>query len=436
MPVQDKQKQTILKAIGDLGRRVTPADVATKTGLPVLVVQQELNKVAFETGGNMQVGDKGDIVYSFHPGFTNSYLAKGVAAAFVVLGAKLAEVGFYLLRISFGIALIASLITIVVLLLLIAVIVSRGLGSGDDDDRGGGFPIFMPTGGFHFSFWDWMILRDLFLWDAMTRRPVQYYDYRRPTIRQRSRSNFLLNCFSFLFGDGDPNEGIDQKRWQVIAQVIKKNGNVVTAEQLAPYTGADPKDENAVLPVLVRFNGQPEVTPKGNIIYVFEAMQSTAADQDVHPPAYLQEFPWKFTNIPEGELLPVFIVAGLNVAGAWTVWNWFHNQPSLAHSRLMTLVIALVVYGTLFVTIPIVRTLLNSLRNKRIEIRNQKRYQHAELVAKPSDKLLNKLAEAQEFRGSRKITEKDVVYTTEKDALDQPDELSEKFTQKEFDASP
>jgi hypothetical protein len=435
MPVQDKEKQVILKAIGDLGRRVTPADVATRTGLPVLVVQQKLNQVAFETGGNMQVGDKGDLVYSFHPGFTNSYLAKGIAAAFVVLGAKLAEICMYLLRISFGIALITSLVIIIVLLLLIAIIMSRGL-SNSDDDRGGGDFNFFPMGGFHFSFWDWMILRDLFLWDAMTRRPMTYYDYRRPTIRQRTRSNFLLNCFSFLFGDGDPNEGIDQKRWQVIAQVIKKNGNVVTAEQLAPYTGADPKDENAVLPVLVRFNGNPEVTPKGNIIYVFESMQSTAADQDVHPPAYLQEFPWKFTNVPEGELLPVFIVAGLNVAGAWTVWNWFHKLPSLAHSPLMTLVIALVVYGTLFVTIPMVRTLFNKVRNSRIDKRNQTRYDHAQLVAKPADKLIDKLAEAQEFRGSRKITEKDVVYTTEKDALDQPDELSEKFTRKEFDASP
>jgi hypothetical protein len=422
----DKTKSTVIKAIGELGRRVTPADVATKTGLPVLVVQQELNKVAMETKGNLQVGKTGDIVYSFAPGFTNQYLATGIAAAFGAVWTNVAAAMFYLLRISFGVALIASLIIIVVLLVVIAAVLSKGLSNSDsDNDSGFSLPDF---GNIHLSFWDWMFLRDMFLWNSMTRGPVRY-DYARPTIRERGRSNFLLNCFSFLFGDGNPNEGLDEKRWQVIAQVIKKHGNVVTAEQLAPYTGANPKDENAVLPVLVRFNGKPEVTNSGHIVYVFESLQTVAAVQNANPPDYLHEFPWRFTNVPEGQLLPVFIVAGLNLAGAWWLFGLVPKLgPEYAHSPLMTLVIALCVYGTLFVALPVVRHIANSIRNSKIEQRNDQRMRLSQALQRPEPTLIAKLEEARNYKvGTRSISDSDVVYTTEKDALDQPDELSDKF---------
>ena len=51
----------------------------------------------------------------------------------------------------------------------------------------------------------------------------------------------------------------------------------MTAEQLAPYTGADPTNEDGALPALVRFNGTPEVTDDGHILYTFPALQVSAA---------------------------------------------------------------------------------------------------------------------------------------------------------------
>lgn len=448
------EKQRVISAIGDLGRRVTPADVATKTGLPVLVVQQELNKVASETGGHLQVGSTGDIVYTFAPGFSGAYLAKGLQAVFITVGSKIFGALYYLLRISFGIALVLSLVIVIVLLVAIAIAMMMRSGN-DRDDRDGGFDlggIFGGGhGGFHFSFWDWMILRDLLWWNSARSYQTVRYDYNRPTIRERDRSSFLLNCFSFLFGDGDPNEGLEEKRWQVIAQVIKRNGNVVTAEQLAPYTGANPKDEDAVLPVLVRFNGRPEVTSKGRIAYVFESLQTTAADQKVNPPAYLQEFPWKFSNVPGGELLPVYIVAGFNLAGAYVVWNFLHlpltvvgeNVSSdglallanaLASGGLGWLANALLAYAIAFVTVPTVRAIINSFRNRGIDARNIQRFRYAQIVQHPDAELADKLVEVAQFRlRDKRMSEKDIVFTTEKDARDQDDDLSDKFKQMEAD---
>lgn len=66
------------------------------------------------------------------------------------------------------------------------------------------------------------------------------------------------------------------------------------AEQLAPYLDApapqDPTayavagssplttvvDESFVLPALTRLNGRPEVTPDGNIVYVFPDLMTSA----------------------------------------------------------------------------------------------------------------------------------------------------------------
>lgn len=436
--MHENPKKLVINAIHDLGRRVTAADVATKTGLPVLVVQQKLNEVASDTSGHMQVGTAGDVVYAFGPGFSNAYIAKGIKAAFLNAASKTFSFLFYLVRISFGIALILSLVTIVVIIIGLTLVMQM---RGSDDERRGGDDLFsgglFPGGaGFHLNFWDWMLLRDLFFWNTYNRYQPVTYNYNAPTVRRRQRSSFLLNCFSFLFGDGDPNEGLQEKRWQLIAQVIKHNNNVVTAEQLAPYTGADPKNEDAVLPVLARFNGKPEVTEKGNIVYVFESLQSVAADQKINPPPYLQEFEWKFSNVDQGELLPVYIVAGLNFAGAWWLWRFItHLQlvqapPTIGPSihGFVVLVACLVIYGTAFVAIPIIRTLINKIRNAGIEKRNIKLFKYSQLVANPTPELKDKLRESYAYKiRDRRLTQQDVVYTTEKDSLDQADELSDKF---------
>ena len=98
--------------------------------------------------------------------------------------------------------------------------------------------------------------------------------------KEDKKPNFLMNVFSYLFGNGDPNQKFEELEWQTIAKVIEVNQGVVTAEMLAPYAGEDPKDEDWMVHVLTRFNGMPEVTENGGIVYTFPAFQSHLANLD------------------------------------------------------------------------------------------------------------------------------------------------------------
>jgi hypothetical protein len=406
--LKTEEKKLVLKAIDDLGRRVTVADVAAKTGLPVLVANAELNQVASETQGHLQVSAKGDIAYEFAPGFQNIYLATGIRKTLQDVGKKIFDIGFAILRASFGVMLVLSFIA-VILLIIVAIL---AMNSGKDGDRDGG--------GLDFDFFDFMIFRDLLFWGSTSYYPP-YVDYNSPSsTRPAAKSNFLHNCFSFLFGDGDPNAHLDERQWQLVAQVIRKFHGIVTAEQIAPYTGADPKNEDGILPVLVRFNGVPEVTDNGHILYTFPSLQVSASRLEIATtPAFLREFPRQFTNASSDELIPVYILAGVNFLGSW----WLLSQSTSEFSRMhpfLPLISALVIYGTFFVGVPTVRYLCLQVINQRIEARNDKKKEAASIVNNPDKDLQLKLVEAKNHQIKHtQIAQNDSVYTTEKDMLEQ-----------------
>ena len=102
---------------------------------------------------------------------------------------------------------------------------------------------------------------------------------------------FLESTFSYIFGDGNPNQGLEERRLSLAAQMIRQNNGAVTAEQLAPYCDApEPSDstssyveESFVLPVVTQLNGEPRFTADGDIVYVFPELQISALASEVVP---------------------------------------------------------------------------------------------------------------------------------------------------------
>ena len=229
----------------------------------------------------------------------------------------------------------------------------------------------------------------------------------------------LFNCFSFLFGEGDPNADIEERRWSAIAELIRQNQGAIVSEQLAPFTGSDPKNEDAVLPVLVRFDGQPAVSESGNIIYLFPSLQATATNELTGKLlTYLNKLPWQFSRADESSLVWVIALAAVNFIGSWALYLQAANYIYFAY--LSPLLLILVIYGSLFVAIPIIRYLVLQMLNKRIAQGNQLRNKYALALGQPDAESMSKLSQAKQMAlSSRQIKAAEAIYDTQKDVLDQ-----------------
>ncbi|KAJ0792054.1 hypothetical protein HanOQP8_Chr01g0012981 [Helianthus annuus] len=234
----------------------------------------------------------------------------------------------------------------------------------------------------------------------------RYWDpyYHRRQFQNKHRvMSFIEPVFSFVFGDGDPNEGTEEQRWKMIGQYIGSNDGVVTAEELAPYLD---DDDSYILPVLLRFDGQPQVDKEGNILYRFPTLQRTAASKKRSkkeleeifkervggPHKFFKENKWELSQTSNKERAVIGGLGGLNLFGFYAVG---------------------------FFAIPSARWFLIRKRNAEIEKRNRARELRAQALQLPDVALRQKILSAQDMSERTVIDQYRIVYTTDKDVSEQ-----------------
>lgn len=420
---------TIMQAVEQLGYRVTVGDVATQAGLELQLAEQGLLALATEVGGNLQVAESGEVAYVFPKNLQAILRSKSAQLRWQERWQKIWRILFYLIRISFGIALILSIVLIFVAITIIVISLNSSR-DGDSNDSSGGdnTPIFMPT------FWwgpdiFWVFYPD-------------YDDYRSPRRRQLERGdrqmNFLEAVFSFLFGDGNPNANLEERRWRAIAAVIRNHSGAVVAEQITPYldslgTGFDREYEQFMIPVLSRFNGRPEVSPQGELVYHFPELQVAAQDRKRQiVPEFLEEYRFKFSAASSGQLILAASLGVLNFVGAIVLGTLLADGAIAAElgglvAFVQSIYWLLLGYGSLFLAVPVIRHLWNQGRNRKIEQRNAKRQNQAFLLAKVETRLQQKIDYAQQFAAQTIIDANNLAYTTETDLLEQEVNQSEQL---------
>ncbi|RVW48082.1 Uncharacterized protein, chloroplastic [Vitis vinifera] len=398
-------RKRAMDAVDACGGRVTIGDVASKGGLKLNEAQKALQALAADTNGFLEVSDEGDVLYVFPKDYRSKLAAKSFRIKLEPFVEKAKSAAEYLVRVSFGTALIASIV--LVYTTIIALLSSRSgntmtigllsflLCNSDEDNRG-------RRGGrsYDSGFTFYLNPADLFwYWDP-------YYYRRRRIQKEDDGMNFIESVFSFVFGDGDPNQGIEDERWKLdpsdgcpgfslaaelarfytfnsnpccmvwcwcklqIGQYISSNGGVVTAEELAPYLDLETADNNLVdesyiLPVLLRFEGQPEVDEEsitffdennsehnlrsavleanliqGNILYRFPSLQRTASSQRSGRKEYVgkrwtdwvggvekffKEKKWQFSKTSNSERAMVIGLGGLNLFGVIILGTMLKN---------------------------------------------------------------------------------------------------------------
>ncbi|MEL6259677.1 MAG: hypothetical protein AAFR12_01310 [Cyanobacteria bacterium J06626_6] len=422
----------VMQAVETLDYRVTVGDVAARAGLNVEVAQQGLLALASETQGHMQVSETGEIAYEFPRNFRgvlrNKYWQLRVQEAL----SKVWQVVFYLIRLSFGIMLLVSMAIIAIAIIALMVAASSQGGGGNRDDRRGG--------GVSFGFSPFHIF---YLFDFNYRRGRRRYPNRysgqssgwgsrsRRAAQSGEKLQFLEAVFSFLFGDGDPNADLEERRWQAIGSVIRNNGGAITAEQVAPYLddlgeGSEKEYEDYMLPVLTRFNGQPEVSQTGDMVYYFPDLQVSAKERGrFSVSAYLKEAKRKFTSATSDQVMLSIGLGAANIIGAVVLQGMLQSAIAEGLALPAAAVFAqsilgvLMVYGIAFLAVPLIRYYWVQWRNAKIEARNEQRSERAVALNRLGPAFQQKLAFAKQFANRQVLQEEDAVYSTERDLSEQ-----------------
>lgn len=414
----------IMKAVEQLNYRVTVGDVAAQSGLDVHLAERELLALASEAGGNLQVAESGDIAYLFPRDFRSVLWNKSFRLRLKSLWKKIWNVLFYIIRISFGLVLIVS-----ILIIFLAIYILLASQSSRDNDSGSSTAL--PR------VW---ISPNFFYFFSPGYYDRSYHTRQRFSSTDKPSMNFLEAIFSFLFGDGNPNANLEERRWQAIATVIRNNQGAVIAEQIAPYlddvgTGHDREFESYMLPVLTRFNGRPEVSPNGELIYHFPELQTTAVENRLQSvSAYLKELPWVFSNAPVGQLWAAIGLGIANFAGAVILGNLLTDPRVILEAGSFIVFVEsiywfLLAYGTGFLVIPLVRYFWTRWRNRAIEQRNTQRQERASYLNEASAALEGKMTYAKQFAAANYIHRDDLIYTTEKDLIEQEIDQSDRIDQ-------
>nr|WP_225938636.1 hypothetical protein [Kovacikia minuta] len=415
---------TIMRTVEHLGYRVTVGDVAAQAGLDVNQAQQGLLALASEAGGHLQVAESGDIVYLFPKNFRTVLRNKYWRLRLQDWWGKIWRVLFYLIRISFGIVLVISIALIYLAIILIVVAASASRGEGQDSGDGGYMPNFWFSPDF---FW--------FFYPSYYDRP---YNRRRSSSDEKPSMNFLEAIFSFLFGDGNPNLDLEERRWKAIGTVIRNNQGAIAAEQIAPYLdsigeGYVQEYEEYMLPVLTRFDGRPEVSPEGDIVYHFPELQTTTVEQRFQPvSAYLKEFPWRFSQASAGQVILAIGLGGVNLIGALALGKLLAGGVAAAQlGGLVAFVQAiywvLLGYGAAFLLIPLIRYFWVQWRNQKIAARNEVRQERAVQLNQAESRLEQKLNYARKFAAQTIIDTEDLAYTTERGLMEQEVEQADQI---------
>ena len=419
MQKRSKTDRALLKLLGVQGGAWTTADVAIGTGMPMDVIEPRLLSLAVASGAQLRVADDGNVTYVFPAQLRRLLLARSWRLRLAACLRKVWSLLFWVIRCSFGVVLVV----LVVLISLLVLLLGLALFWAEDDAAnallsivGGAFELIIRI--------VVAVLTDQFWNGSPGRFPAA--DEQSPP----QRVAFLESVYSVLFGDGDPNKALEARRWQRIGGFLRYRGGVVIAEDLAPLLDLETppsagKADQGMLPVLLHFDGRPQVTEQGDLLYSFPSLQHRPEEASSSPQGHsivddaslpLRERRIAFTHA-NSEQRWTYGILVLSLFGfSLLLLNW--SLP------LSAIVVGIAFFGLgyslLLLALPLLRWFGWRRANAAIHQRNRWRQQWADWAQLHRDDLGSKRLEAARWRKSLPRISDGMVYTTEHDLLTQP----------------
>src|SRR5215831_8907273 len=277
----DQADDALTQALRGKQGRLTKADAITVSGLPSYLVDDSLDRLLKRYKSRLEVTDEGELLYSFDPALVRRDQPT-LAERMRDVGRALAKVGVWVFKAWITVTLIAYVVVFVAL--AIAVMFGGGQDRRRDDDRGFG------GGGMG---WLWWFLMP----DWMTGRGYGYgYGYQRtdawgrPIEAQRPRGElggpkkkFIYSVFDFVFGPARPEPDKLADEREILAYLRAHDGRITATDLVSMFGWSYSKAEEEVTRLLVDYDGDPEVTDDGVIIYQFPRLLKSANETALSP---------------------------------------------------------------------------------------------------------------------------------------------------------
>ncbi|MDR2468431.1 MAG: hypothetical protein LBD22_05670 [Spirochaetaceae bacterium] len=265
---QDKAAyRSIVSACRKKREGVTVAGLTAKTTLPLVKVRELLPAVADEYSARLRVTESGEILYSFPGSFKSRYRGIGAAAGrFFEKAAHIIKAAATNLFKVWILTMLVGYFVLFVVIALAAVVVSFAAQSSSRDGRdsrsrdgGGNFFVVTHLIDLLIRIWFYSELTKSFNGSSYQSRPP-----RKPLYKA---------VFSFVFGDGDLNAGIDEREKRAVLAYVQSTGGVIALPEYMILTGKSPAEaEDAITAFCAAYGGSPEATDDGTVVYRFDAL--------------------------------------------------------------------------------------------------------------------------------------------------------------------
>ena len=148
--------QTVINVVEQSPQKVIAADVAASAGVSLSKAAQDLTALASLSQGDIAVSTEGDLIYSFPPNLSSVLKQNSLKFKTQQALLKIWPTLFYVIRVSFGLVLLASLAAIFSTILFLS---SSSSSDSDNDRRRDN----RSMGGFGGGFWGPRYVRQVLL---------------------------------------------------------------------------------------------------------------------------------------------------------------------------------------------------------------------------------------------------------------------------------
>lgn len=359
---ETETERGVRTALRTLDGRATVGDIVQATGLPNDAAETTLKDLLGAYRGHVEVGQYGDMVYSFDP--------RLIRRDHVSLWTRIREGTRAFLTQAFKIWIMVMLVVyfVIFVVLVIAAFVAL-MSRGDDNKSFGGGRRGGRGGGFNFPLWLWF-------WSPGYGRRRHYYGARY--LGKDEKLPFYKKVFAFVFGPDRPQLNQASKDREVVRLIRARNG-VLTPTELVQHSGSPLEEADEQMAHLMgSYGGDVRVSEDGEIYYTFPDLMVSAhgpvVARDPAPAWRRLERPLELTGNTKKDDALVVGLNGFNLLVAATAPAFIFPALGMGGPLAWTvLVFVPVVFSSVFFGIPLVRRFRLKRENARRERRNMRK---------------------------------------------------------------